>query len=112
MFDFFDKIDELKSWQYVLIFLGLALFIALIFFAVKSLSKNNKGSTEDESAQDNASCSDADALNEPAPGRSGEMTLYNVTEREAVLVMAITAEKLQKPLNTLQFISIRKLEEK
>ena len=48
---------------------------------------------------------------EPAPGTAGELKLYNVSERDAAMVMAIVADSLGKPLNELRFISIREVTE-
>ncbi|MBE5759270.1 MAG: hypothetical protein E7332_04485 [Clostridiales bacterium] len=40
----------------------------------------------------------------------GKLFLYNTTEREAAMVMAIVAEKTGLPLSRLQFESITKVE--
>ena len=45
-----------------------------------------------------------------APGSAGELKLYNVDPKTAAMLMAIVADKLQKPLNELRFISIREVE--
>lgn len=42
----------------------------------------------------------------PAPGTAGEILLKNVSEKDAAMVMAIVANKLNKPLNELRFKSI------
>ena len=41
-----------------------------------------------------------------AKGSAGELKLYGVSERDAAMIMAIVADELQAPLNTLRFISI------
>ncbi len=41
-----------------------------------------------------------------APGSAGELVLKNVSERDAAMIMAIVADELKVPLNTLRFISI------
>lgn len=46
-----------------------------------------------------------------APGSAGGVKLYNVEPKTAAMVMAIVADKLQKPLNELRFISIKEVEE-
>ncbi len=43
----------------------------------------------------------------PAKGSCGDIKLYNVTDKEAAMIMAIVADTLQTPLNELRFISIR-----
>ena len=45
-----------------------------------------------------------------APGSAGGVKLYNVEPKTAAMLMAITADKLGKPLNELRFISIKEVE--
>ena len=45
----------------------------------------------------------------PAPGSAGGVKLYNVEPKTAAMLMAIVADKLQKPLNELRFISIKEV---
>jgi len=47
----------------------------------------------------------------PAAGSLGEIDLYEVNERSAALIMAIVADNLKVPLNTLRFKSIRQISE-
>lgn len=42
-----------------------------------------------------------------APGAAGQIKLYDVEPKVAAMVMAIVADKLNKPLNELRFISIK-----
>ena len=44
-----------------------------------------------------------------AAGTAGECKLYNVGDREAAMLMAIVANKLGKPLNTLRFKSMKEV---
>ena len=46
-----------------------------------------------------------------APGSCGKIKLFNVTDRDAALIMAIVAHKMEEPLNTLRFISIKEVTE-
>ena len=45
-----------------------------------------------------------------APGSAGKLKLYNVEPKTAAMIMAIVADKLQKPINELRFISIKEVE--
>ena len=45
-----------------------------------------------------------------APGSAGKLKLYDTDPKTAALLMAIVADKLQKPLNELRFISIKEVE--
>lgn len=44
-----------------------------------------------------------------APGSAGELKLYDVSDRDAAMIMAIVADKMGKPLNELRFLSIREV---
>ena len=46
---------------------------------------------------------------DPAPGTAGEVKLFDVPDREAALIMAFVADKMQKPLNELRFKSIKEV---
>ena len=45
-----------------------------------------------------------------APGAAGKIKLHNVEPKTAAMVMAIVADKLQKPINELRFVSIKEVE--
>ena len=47
----------------------------------------------------------------PAPGTAGELKLYDTPPKTAAMLMAIVADKLQKPINELRFISIKEVKE-
>ena len=46
-----------------------------------------------------------------AHGTCGQLTLTDVTDRDAAMIMAIVANKLDKPLNALRFVSIKAIGE-
>ncbi len=46
-----------------------------------------------------------------APGSAGQLKLHNVEPKTAAMLMAIVADKLQKPINELRFISIKEVDE-
>ena len=45
----------------------------------------------------------------PAPGAAGQLKLHDVEPKTAAMLMAIVADKLQKPVNELRFISIKEV---
>ena len=45
-----------------------------------------------------------------APGAAGQLKLNNVDPKTAAMLMAIVADKMQKPINELRFISIKEVE--
>ncbi len=46
-----------------------------------------------------------------APGAAGQLKLHNVEPKVAAMLMAITADKIGKPLNELRFLSIKEVAE-
>ena len=44
-----------------------------------------------------------------APGAAGKLKIHDVEPKTAAMIMAITADKLGKPLNELRFISIKEV---
>ncbi len=44
-----------------------------------------------------------------APGSAGQIKLHDVPPKTAAMLMAITADKIGKPLNELRFISIKEV---
>ena len=46
-----------------------------------------------------------------APGSAGQIKLHGVEPKTAAMLMAIIANKMEKPLNELRFISIKEVEE-
>ena len=45
-----------------------------------------------------------------AHGSAGKLKIHNVEPKTAAMLMAIVADKLQKPINELRFISIKEVE--
>jgi hypothetical protein len=43
----------------------------------------------------------------PAKGSLGDIRLFDVDDKTAAMIMAIVADKMDAPLNTLRFLSIR-----
>ena len=48
---------------------------------------------------------------EKAPGTAGQLKTYDVPPKTCVMLMAIVADKMGKPLNELRFISIKEVKE-
>lgn len=89
---------------YLVVFFGLVLLMAVIWVVGKIMVAARKQP---------AAAAEAPAapvvVTEPAPGTAGEIKLYNVSDRDAALIMAIVANKLHKPLNELRFKSIKEV---
>lgn len=98
---------------YLVVFSGLALLMALIYivgaiFIAKD--KKAKAATEAAKAAEPAKTEAPKTVQAKlAPGSAGHIKLYDVPDKEAAMVMAIVADKMQKPLNELHFISIKEV---
>ena len=90
---------------YAVVFLGLALLmfvmILLSKFFIQKASKAAAAKPEPEVQPA-----------EPvlAPGSAGPLKLHNVDPKTAAMLMAIVADKLQKPLCQLRFLSIKEVD--
>jgi len=95
----------------------LVVFIALIALIVvikvlTVLSERGKVATQiDSDQQENLLHAPGSTAMVPAAGSSGAVDLYNVDDHSAALIMAIVADRLKAPLNTLRFKSIRQIDE-
>ena len=89
---------------YALVFFGMILLILVIVIVNKIIRvrEANKAETKDTAPAESKPVAPI-----PAPGSAGKVKLNNVSERDAAMIMAITANKLGKPLNELRFISIK-----
>ena len=92
---------------YVVVFIGLALLMVVILIMGKIMVSRKQAAA---AAPASAAPAPAEAPKRPAaPGSAGEIKLYDVPDKEAAMVMAIVANKMQKPLNELRFKSIKEV---
>lgn len=89
---------------YLVVFFGLVLLMGVIYAMGKIMVSRKK---QPQAAPVEAAPVVTAA---PAPGTAGEVKLYSVSDRDAALIMAIVANKLQKPLNELRFKSIKEVQ--
>ena len=95
---------------YVVVFFGLILLMIVVIALGKAFTAKDRKKTV---AQAEAAPAPEPAPETPkptAPGAAGQLKLNNVDPRTAAMLMAIVADKLQKPLNELRFISIKEVE--
>ena len=83
---------------------GLLALIVLVAIVRKALSKKKAIKTTVEELP-----TPAPADPPKAPGSAGQLKLYTVEPKTAALLMAIVADRLQKPVNELRFISIKEV---
>ena len=95
---------------YAVVFFGIILLLIVVTVMGKIMvSSQRKAAT--------AAAATTAPVAEPAPlpeakGTAGELKLHDVPDKEAVLIMAIVAHKMQKPINELRFRSIKEVKEK
>lgn len=96
---------------YLVVFFGLVLLMLVIIIVGKIMVKNReKKSAPVEQIPNRSEMVTFEAAPAPvAPGSAGELKLHDVDPKTAALLMAIVADKMNKPINELRFISIREV---
>lgn len=92
---------------YAVVFVGLIALMAVIMIVGKIMVAKKTAPAAAPAAA--APASAPKAVPALATGTAGECKLYNVGDREAAMLMAIVANKLGKPLNTLRFKSMKEV---
>ena len=94
---------------YLVVFIGLSLLMCVVIIVGKIMvAKMKKPAAEPVSAPAPAAAPAVKAL-PAAPGTAGEVKIYDTDPKDAAMIMAIVADKLQKPLNELRFVSIKEV---
>lgn len=94
---------------YAVVFVGLILLMIVVIIVGKIMVSSQRKKAAAQAAPAAAAAAPAPAAPAAAPGTAGEVKLYDVSERDAAMIMAIVAHKLNKPLNELRFKSIREV---
>ena len=97
---------------YVVVFIGLFLLMCVVIAVGKIMVASAKKNKAESTAPTTASAPAAPAAETPkklAPGSAGDVKLYDTDPRDAAMIMAIVANKLDKPLNELRFRSIKEV---
>lgn len=90
---------------YLVVFFGLILLMLVVMIVGKIMVATQKKAAPAAAPAPAA----VKPAGKPAPGTAGEIKLYDVSEKDAAMIMAIVAHKLNKPLNELRFKSIREV---
>ncbi len=96
---------------YAVVFAGL-LILMIVLYCTGAIfkAKDAKAKAAKEAENKSANNTPAPAAEKPlAPGSAGHVKLFDVPDKEAAMIMAIVADKMQKPLNELRFISIKEV---
>ena len=95
---------------YVVVFFGISLLMIVVMLMGKYFVAQDNKAKAAKAAATPAAAPAAEAPAKPlAPGSAGELKMYDVEPKTAAMIMAIVADKLQKPLNELRFISIKEV---
>ena len=96
---------------YAVVFIGLTLLMTVIIIVGKIMTSKKKAAPAAQKAVPAAPAAPATpaAPKKLAPGSAGEVKIYDTDPRDAAMIMAIVADKLQKPLNELRFVSIKEV---
>ena len=90
---------------YATVFFGLILLMIVVSILGKAFSAKAKKAAAATVAETPVE----EAPKATAPGSAGQLKLHNVDPKTAAMLMAIVADKLQKPINELRFISIKEV---
>ncbi len=100
---------------YAVVFAGLLLLMVLVYAMgaiFKKLAAREKPLTPAPVPRTGKRSREPEPVGEPARGSAGEIKLYNVSDKEAAMIMAIVASQMGKPLNELHFKSIKEVTDK
>ena len=89
------------------VLLILIVFIKLLSFVISKSDEKKAAKIKAES--DISAAAKPEEPADEAIGSCGSVKLYDVPDKTAAMLMAITADKLGEPLNKLRFISIREV---
>ena len=94
---------------YAVVFIGLIALMVVVMIMGKVMSAKKTAPATAPAAATAAPAPAPKAAPALATGVAGECKLYNVGDREAAMLMAIVANRLGKPLNTLRFKSMKEV---
>ncbi len=95
--------------DYVALAMVLVLLAIVAFLAIRKSLTKKKAPAEAEIIPAPAPVVEA-APAPVAPGSAGQVKLHDVEPKVAAMLMCIVADKLQKPLNELRFVSIKEVQ--
>ena len=105
-----ENAEMAKSAGGVLMIAALGLLVVFaVLVLLMCVIKVMGALTKDKSKPAEAPAAPDAAPVREAPGSCGDVKLFDVPDKTAAMLMAITADKLGEPLNTLRFISIKEV---
>lgn len=98
---------------YGVVFLGIVMLMVILYITGSIFKKRDAKAAAAKVADAKTEAKAAPVAEKSAPvapGSAGHVKLNGVPEKDAAMIMAIVADKLQTPLNELRFISIKEVE--
>ena len=97
---------------YCVVFVGLVLLMLVLYIMGAVFKSKAKKAEALKAAEKAAAEAPAAEPEKPlAPGSAGHIKRFDVPDKEAAMIMAIVANKLDTPLNELHFVSIKEVKE-
>lgn len=97
---------------YCVVFFGLVLLMGVLYLT-GAIFKSKEAKAAEKAAAAKPVVNAAPVQEAPAlpaaPGSAGHVKLHGVPDKEAAMIMAVVADKMQTPLNELRFISIKEV---
>lgn len=97
---------------YAVVFVGLIALMVVVYIVGAFFKSKDAKAAAAKAAEEASKPIQTQAPTEApklAPGSAGHVKLFDVPDKEAAMIMAIVADKMQKPLNELHFISIKEV---
>ncbi len=97
---------------YGVVFLGIVMLMVILYISGSIFKKRDAKLAAAKAAETKTTATAAPTAAKEipaAPGSAGHIKLNGIADRDAALIMAITADKLETPLNELRFISIKEV---
>lgn len=97
---------------YLVVFFGIVLLLVVVVIMGKIMvASQKKAAAAAPAAAPATPAAAAPGKPAEAKGTAGELKLHDVDPKDAAMVMAIVAHKLQKPVNELRFRSIKEVKD-
>lgn len=97
----------LSAVSIVIVMVVLAVIMGLIYLMAYTLKGLDKLEAKRKAKKEVSVTEVAEGPKELARGSAGDVNLFDVPDRDAAMIMAIVADKADKPLNEIRFISIK-----
>jgi hypothetical protein len=95
--------------DYVALAMVLVLFAVVLIMVIRKYLANKRNAAAPVKVETVPEDPKPSAPQAEAIGTAGQLKLHDVDPKSAAMIMAIVADKLDKPLNQLRFLSIKEV---